>query len=140
MLNAKVALVRMKHMLLVMIATLLAGCDGQTIVEHRVENASTRNVRMVFYADAFERFEADTLLIPPGSFTRVAWKDLLGGRREFVRPAEGIDSVYVEVEGGGNLTRDLLSNAAWAVDSEGRGIKGSFTHVCTFRFADADID
>ncbi|MEZ4756201.1 MAG: hypothetical protein R2817_05185 [Flavobacteriales bacterium] len=121
-------------------AGLLAGCDGQTIVEHQVENASSRTVRMVFHADAFQRFEPDTLVLAPGTVARVAWKDLLGGRRAFERPAEGIDSVFVSVEGGGSLTRDLLSDEAWAVNSKGRAIKGSFTHVCTFRFADADIN
>ncbi|MCB0787726.1 MAG: hypothetical protein KDB75_00275 [Flavobacteriales bacterium] len=130
----------MKHLPLIALAGLLAACDGQTIVEHRVENASTRTVRMVFHADAFNRFIGDTLVMAPGTFTRVAWNDLLGGRRDYRRPAEGIDSVYVEVDGGGSLTRDLLSDEAWAVDSKGKGIKGSFSHVCTFRFTDADID
>lgn len=123
-----------------LITELLVGCDGQTIVEHRLDNASSRTVRMVFHADDYHGFEGDTLVLAPGSITRVGWNDMRGGRRDYRRPAEGIDSVHVEVDGGGSLHRDLRSDAEWAVDSKGKGIRGSFSHICTFRFTDADID
>ncbi|MCB0794884.1 MAG: hypothetical protein KDB88_09115 [Flavobacteriales bacterium] len=130
----------MKPFAYLALALLLLACEGQTIVEHRVENASSRTVRMLFHADVFHGFQPDTVVLQPGTFTRVAWNDLRGGRPGYRRPAEGIDSVFVSVDGGGTLTRDLLHDDNWAVDSKGRRAPARWTHICTFTFADGDIE
>ena len=90
-------------------------------MEHRVENASTRTVRMVFHADALHRFNGDTLVMAPAPLPAwggtTCWAD---GATTGVRPKPSTRCTWKWTAAA--LTRDLLSDGPGPWTAKGKGI------------------
>ena len=117
----------------------LLGCEGQTTREWYVQNDSSRQLTiyadMVFYSNFI-----DTVIIAPYSADMISFNEVRGGQ-DYAGPAvrQG-DSVDVVAQPPDSLTKDIINETNWLVETDHkRKIPSFYYHRFTFVVSNADF-
>jgi hypothetical protein len=126
------------RILLLVIALSAISCNGETNYERIIDNRSSDTLHILLFNNGFPR--GDTITFEPGrEFTfSVGTSDQ--AEEEAPDCAERIDSAWVEVVGGGNLSKDIADGDEWEVETDQtQNIPRKFSHTCTFVIRNSDI-
>ncbi len=128
----------MNRMWAALILLMLVSCQGETTTVHNIENRSNKDIKILVY-----RFGAplgDTLRLNSGQTKRLTLTTSDTAQEESPPCAEGIDSAYSEIAGGGTLTKEIQFDFNWASETEATdGLPQDYNHTCTFVIRNSDI-
>jgi hypothetical protein len=127
-----------KHILLLLITTLLISCSGETVTTRTIDNQSNKEIKFLFYR--FGYGQGDTVRVAPGTEKRISLSTTDKALDEAPGCAERIDSAYVEVVGGGTLLKDISRDIFWTSTSEeSDGLPREVSYECVFLIRNTDI-
>lgn len=113
---------------------LLSGCEGGTTYTKTVDNRSTDTIAIQIWTYFGN---TDTLMVAPETIREVYWNDLMGQfTDETYDCLEMVDSIYIDVLGPRELTKDIMDPSQW--ERESTGGRNS-REDCTFIITESDL-